>query len=62
MKVYILKDSDLEHLSTEISRDPRLGKFGGSKMILSVDEEKLFKEAYMFYNYIIRRWIEEIKK
>ena len=62
MKVYILKDSDLEHLTTEISRDPRFGKFGGSEMILSVDEEKLFKEAYMFYNYIVRRWIEEIKK
>ena len=62
MKVYILKDSDLEHLLTEISRDPRWGESGGSARILSVDEEKLFKEAHMFYNYIVRRWIEEIKK
>ena len=62
MKAYILKDIDFEKLITELSRDPIRGETGGSSVVLSKEEQEAFDKAHRFYNYIIRRWIDEVKR
>lgn len=62
MKAYILTEDDFERIITEISRDPKHGETGGSSVILSEKEQEAFEKAHRFYNYIIRRWIDGVKK
>jgi hypothetical protein len=62
VKVYILKDEDFEKLILEISRDPRHGTSGGSSDVLNAEEQRAFDKAHRFYNYVIRRWLDEVKE
>lgn len=62
MKVYILKDSDFEHLLTSIDRDPRHGERGGSSQVLSTVEEGAHDDAHRFYNYQVRTWINLVQR
>lgn len=62
MKVYILKDEDFEKLLAEIDRDPAHGRNGGSSQVISQQEREAFLEAHRFYNYIIRKWLDDVKK
>lgn len=62
MKVYILTDKDFEKLSAEVDRDPRHGPKGGSGQALSKEEEQAFQKAHRFYNFVTRKWIQQMKE
>ncbi|TXH49644.1 MAG: hypothetical protein E6Q97_22315 [Desulfurellales bacterium] len=63
MKAYILKESDFQALLTLIDRDPRHGQSGGSSRGgLSSVEQRFYDEAHGFYNYQVRRWIDDMQK
>jgi hypothetical protein len=58
MKVYIIKDEDLEVLISVMQADP--GKVIND--IITDSERRWFDKAFRFYNYQIRNWIDNIKK
>ena len=62
MKVYLLKDSDLQRLLDNIDRNPEHGYKGGSSQVLDEQERQAHKEAHKFYNYQIRTWIDSIQE
>lgn len=62
MKAYILSENDLSNLIAYIDRDPRHGHTGGSSKTLTEDQREAFIEAHRFFNYQVRRWIDEVKK
>jgi hypothetical protein len=62
MKAYILKQEDFEKLLSWIDRDPKHGYTGGSSQTFTKQEEEAFNTAHRFYNYQIRRWIDEVQK
>jgi len=62
MKVFILNEKDIESLKSRIDKDPRHGYEGGSSMIVSEADAKIYDEVHRFYNYQIRKWIEEIQE
>ncbi len=62
MKVYLLKDSDLQRLLDNIDRNPEHGYRGGSSQVFNEQEKRAYKEVYRFYNYQIRTWIDSIKE
>lgn len=62
MKAYILSELDFARLIDNIDRDPRYGDVGGSSKILTKEQQEAFTEAHRFFNFQIRRWIDEVKK
>jgi hypothetical protein len=62
MKAYILSENDLSNLLAYIDRDPRYGDNGGSSRVLTKEEQEAFTESYRFFNYQVRRWIDEVKR
>ena len=62
MKAYVLTEQDFELLLASIDRNPRFGLKGGSSKELTVEEQKAHDDAYCFYNYQIRTWIEKVKQ
>lgn len=56
-KVYILNDEDFKKLLEKMEKDPRHEQAGN----LSEKERQDYEKAHRFYNYIIRRWIDEVK-
>jgi len=62
MKVYLVKDVDFEKLLSEIDRNPKHGKDGGSSQVFSSEEGEAFQKAHRFYNYVIRKWIQQVKQ
>ena len=62
MKAYILKDEDFQTLLDNIDRDPSHGLEGGSSQIYTEKEKEAFDKAHGFYNYQIRKWMNDVKK
>jgi len=62
VKVYILKDSDLQRLLDNIDRNPEHGLKGGSSQVFDEQEMQAYKDAHRFYNYQVRTWIDSIKE
>ena len=64
MKAFILTEPDFEKLLTLIDRDPKHGQDGGSSQaqVRDPEQERIYSEAYRFYNYQVRRWIDEVKQ
>jgi hypothetical protein len=62
MKAYILSDADFAKLLSEIDRNPKYGANGGSNINLSHEQLVAFDEAHHIFNFIIRKWIDEVKK
>jgi len=64
MQAFILTEADFEKLLLMIDSDPLRGSKGGSSVASVRDgkQDMAFKEAHGFYNYQIRRWIDEVKK
>lgn len=61
MKVYIIKDSDIETLREKLKRDPRQIN-GNTKTPLSKDEQLIVDNAHRFYNYEIEQWISNVTR
>lgn len=61
-KVYLLKEEDLERLLAEIDRDPTYGDRGGSSAVLSESERRAHETAHRFFNLVVRRWVDTVKK
>lgn len=62
MKAYILSENDLSNLLAYIDRDPRYGDKGGSSRAFTEEQREAFIEAHRFFNFQVRRWIDEVKK
>ncbi len=62
MKAYILTEKDLDNLVLRIDRNPKHGTEGGSRVALSEQERKAHDEAHRFFNFQVRRWIDEVKQ
>jgi hypothetical protein len=62
VKVYLLKEEDLEALLTAIDRDPHYGYQGGGSVVLSEVERKAYVSAHSFFNHQVRRWLDTVKK
>lgn len=64
MRVFLVSQKDLDLLTTMIDRDPKHGTTGGSSQasVRDPEKERAYDEAHRFYNYQIRRWIEEVTK
>ena len=62
MRAYILKEQDFARLLAEIDRDPRWGTRGGTSDVLSPVQQQAHKDAHQFYNYVVRKWIDTVKK
>lgn len=56
MKVYLLKDEDFEKLIDKLERDPNRNR-GHSE-----EEKRNLEEAFRYYNFHFRRWIDEVTK
>lgn len=57
MRVYILTDADFELLNTQLSVDAK-----HKKIIQIAEQQKAYEDAYRYYNYIARRWIDNMKE
>ena len=57
MKAYILTEKDFDLLNAALAEDPSRG-------LLSVDVEKraIHNDNYRHFNFIVRRWIDEVKR
>lgn len=64
MKAYILNEADFERLLLMIDRDPKHGVQGGSSdsSVRDAAANRLYAEVHRFYNYQLRRWIDEVMK
>lgn len=64
MKAYILTEKDFETLLLKIDRDPKHGANGGSSQSSVRDEpnQRIYDEVHRFYNYQVRKWIDEVQK
>lgn len=62
MKAYIISDDDTNRLLAYIDRDPKRGYGGGSGEILSIAEQEAHDKAHRFFNYQIRRWLDEVRE
>lgn len=62
MKVFQLTQADLDRLTLMLDRNPQHGYQGGSSAGLSEKERQTHDEAHRFYNYQVRRWIDEISR
>lgn len=63
MKAYILTEKDFELLLTLIDRDPMHGRDGGSSRgDLTPQEQQIWGDAHRFYNYQVRKWVDEVQK
>ena len=60
MKVYLLKQEDIDLLTTMVDRNPEHGRRGGSSQVLSDEEKKAHEDAHSFYNYQVRVWISKV--
>ncbi len=61
MKVYILRDADFAKLLVEIDRGLQSRLIRGAVHTHSDVEKKANNRAHRFYNYIIRKWMDEVK-
>lgn len=64
MKAFILKQDDFDKLLLMIDRDPKHGQSGGSSQSSVRDPEanRLYDEVHRFYNYQLRKWIDEVTR
>lgn len=64
MKAYLLTEKDFEYLLTLIDRDPKHGRDGGSSQssVRNPGIDEAHDQAHRFYNYQVRKWIDEVKK
>jgi hypothetical protein len=64
MKAYILSEADFERLLLMIDRDPKHGRDGGSSQssVRDAREEQAHDQAHRFYNYQVRKWLDEVRK
>jgi|WetSurMetagenome_2_1015567.scaffolds.fasta_scaffold04771_12 hypothetical protein len=62
VRVYLIKDEDLDRLRTLIDRDPRWGEQGGSSQVLSKEEELEHGRAHRWFDWQICAWIDSVKK
>lgn len=64
MKAYILTDSDFEKILLRIDRDPKHGANGGSSDSGVRDPvmNAVYDEVHRFYNYQLRKWIDEVQR
>ncbi len=62
MKVFLLKDVDLERLLLMVDRNPAHGHDGGSSQTFNAEERKAHDEAHRFYNYQVRTWVNQVKQ
>jgi hypothetical protein len=60
MRVYVVKQEDLDRLLAFIDRNPAHGARGGSSDVLTDTEQRAHEKAHRFFNYQIRIWIGEI--
>lgn len=56
MKVYIIKDSDIEELRAKLKRDTRQ-IHGNTNVPLTREAQSIVDTAHRFYNYEIEGWI-----
>ena len=64
MKQIVLTQADIDRLLSYIDRDPEHGSDGGSSNA-SVNDGRnrmIYSDAHRFYNYNIRKWIDEVSK
>lgn len=61
-KVYILNQGDIDRLLLMICRDPQHGTEGGSSdsSVNDPGRREAYDTAHRFYNYQIRKWIDEV--
>jgi|WetSurSiteA1Bulk_404760.scaffolds.fasta_scaffold11409_6 hypothetical protein len=62
MKVYIIKNEDLDHLQTLIDRDPNWGEAGSSSTVLTKEEQAAHKRAHDWFHYQINVWIAGVTR
>lgn len=62
MKVFLIKDEDIDRLLTMIDRDPTHGPAGGSSVVLTDKERMAHEAAHRFFNYQIRLWVNEVTR
>lgn len=64
MKAFILTEADLSRLLLMVDRDPKHGANGGSSDSPVRDrvENEAHDKAHRFYNYQVRKWIDEVSK
>ena len=60
MRVYVIKDEDLDRLRALIDRDPHWGERGGSSQVLSAVEEEAHNRAHYWFNHQICSWIDSV--
>lgn len=62
MKVFLIKDEDIDRLLLLLDRDPAYGARGGSSAVLTLEERRAHELTHRFFNFQIRRWIDEVTK
>lgn len=63
-KAFILSNEDFDKLLLMIDRDPKHGSNGGSSdsRVRDREEQEVWDKVHRFYNYQIRRWIDEVQR
>jgi len=64
MKMYMLTQADMDRLLLAIDRDPEHGSQGGSadSSVNDPGKRMIYSEAHRFYNYQVRKWIDDVSK
>lgn len=57
-KVYLVTEADIEKLFDKLKIDPKKS----SQWCHNDNDWQIFDEAHRHYNYIIHRWLDEVKK
>jgi hypothetical protein len=56
MKAYILKDEDFQKLIDRFEKDFKKNR------AMTQEEERIYDDAYRFFNYHFRNWMAEVQK
>jgi hypothetical protein len=59
MKVYLIKDDDLDNLLANLDRNPEHGYEGGSSAVFNEVEKLAFDQTHRFCNCQVRTWIDK---
>jgi hypothetical protein len=58
VRAFILKEDDFAGLLSSLDVDPKLW---GSGRELTAQEREIYEQAYRFYQYRVRTWMDRVK-
>jgi len=59
-KIFLITQKDLDRLFLLVDQNPE--QYGGGSNHMSDEQRNIYRDAHRFYNYNVRKWVDEIVK